>query len=62
MPKGKNATWIDSRYLYDVNENKEYGTFSWATNINRLVQCNVLDKFCTSEDEWNLLIKPYMEE
>lgn len=46
--------------LFDVNENKQYGIFS--PNIEDKSSCGVLEKECKTEDEWNALVKPYMEE
>lgn len=50
--------------LFDFNENKELGWFwylfvnkEWITN-----RCEVFEKECTSEEEWDSLVKPYMEE
>jgi hypothetical protein len=47
--------------LFDINENKEYGTFSRRGNDNP-TECNLLSNFCETEAQWNLLIKPYIEE
>lgn len=44
--------------LFEVNELKIYGSFSMEKGI----VCNVLEKKCKSEQEWDLLVKPYMEE
>ena len=49
--------------LTDVNENKEYGSFTGSTVDDRPpTLCKVLDKECHSISEWKALIKPYMEE
>jgi hypothetical protein len=45
--------------LLDINENKEYGYF--IENVKSIV-CFVLDKECKSEQEWESLVKPYMED
>ena len=47
--------------LGDLNENKEYGRFQF-TKENQFVGCVLLEKECKSESEWDLLVKPYMEE
>ena len=47
--------------LGDLNENKEYGRFQF-TKENQLVVCVLLEKECKTEREWDLLVKPYMEE
>ena len=48
-----------SEKLWDINENNKYGFFV-ENGKNNL--CFVLDKECKSEEEWNSLVKPYMEE
>jgi hypothetical protein len=46
--------------LVDINENKFYGSFSKSGEM--IVFCNVSGKECKSEQEWDKLVKPYMEE
>jgi hypothetical protein len=48
--------------LRDINENKTYGSFLKFENDTKPFQCEFLDKYCSSEDEWDGLAKPYMEE
>jgi hypothetical protein len=48
--------------LWDINENKNYGSLRMNRKTNILLDCSVLDKECKSEEEWNSLVKPYMEE
>jgi hypothetical protein len=48
--------------LYDINDNKEYGSFYRRSDANSLGECNVIDKSCSSEAEWELLIKRFMED
>ena len=48
--------------FYDVNENKTYGSFISSKGDHKTVYCNVLDKSCNSKEEWDKLVKPYMEE
>ena len=50
--------WV---YLYDLQQNRIYGGFHRSTNIG-LFYCNLEEKECHSETEWNELVKPYMEE
>lgn len=45
--------------LLDINENKEYGYY---IGRGKKIGCFFLDKSCKSEEEWNSLVKPYMEE
>jgi hypothetical protein len=51
--------------LFDVDENKQYGTFTGG-NGNSFQICVVFigkpAQRCSSEDEWRALIKPYMED
>jgi hypothetical protein len=47
--------------LFDVNENKDYGTFFRLSKDSAPVTCNVQEKICHSESEWQELLKPYME-
>ena len=49
-------------FFYDVNENKTYGSFISSKGDHKTVYCNVLDKSCNSKEEWDKLVKPYMEE
>ena len=47
--------------LIDINENKEYGDIIYKLD-NKQMHCMFLDKVCRSKDEWDVLVKPYMEE
>jgi hypothetical protein len=57
-PVGINM-WV---YLSDLQDNRIYGGFHMSTNIGLFFYCNLLDKECPSEAEWNGLVKPYMED
>lgn len=49
--------------LSDVNENRQIGVVmidGWKRE--QILGCTVEEKKCASENEWNSLIKPYMEE
>jgi hypothetical protein len=48
-----------TQYLYDVNENQHYGMIIIG---DKNIRCQLLNKYCTSEAEWDAFIKPYMEE
>ena len=50
------------KILWDINENKRYGNFFKFHNIPEPMMCEVSDKSCHSEFEWDALAKPYMEE
>jgi hypothetical protein len=45
--------------LWDINENKQYGSFQY---LRMVINCDVLDKKCNSEREWDSVVRPYMEE
>jgi hypothetical protein len=46
--------------LVDVNENKVYGTFD--TLANGAAACAFQGSICHSEQEWQALIRPYMQD
>jgi len=48
--------------LYDINENKEYGSYFKSDNNSIPFDCKVSETVCRSEQEWDSLISPYMEE
>lgn len=48
--------------LFDVNENKDYGTFYRDPKSMTPVACNVQTTICHTEGEWQALLKPYMEQ
>jgi hypothetical protein len=54
---------VSSTYktLLDINEKKPYGIFRKLSK-GTLMNCEVLEKHCNSESEWDALVKPYMEE
>lgn len=56
----KNKEASTSEDLSDVNENKGYGSFFSAGE--RVLLCQVLGKNCKSKEEWDSLIRPYMED
>jgi hypothetical protein len=49
------------KILRNINENKIYGSFRFKHD-GTIIICNVLEKTCNSEEEWDSLVKPYMEE
>ena len=51
---------IKRKILLDVHGNKDYGIFTHR--VEGIIICEVLDTKCNSEKEWDLLVKPYMEE
>jgi len=62
LPKDKNEHTSISKLLVDVNEQKEYGSFFMFTDTKEIMECIVLGNPCSSETEWDTLIKPYMED
>ena len=53
---------ITMKTLFEFNENKEYGSLVLFGKNIKIESCVVLDKSCKSEQEWDLLVAPYMEE
>jgi hypothetical protein len=48
--------------LFDLNENKEYGSYYDSDATPGYVNCVVRDAQCKSEQEWRILSKPYLED
>jgi hypothetical protein len=48
--------------LLDINEDKKYGSIMEFLNPTKVWECYVAQKKCKSAGEWDLLVKPYMEE
>jgi hypothetical protein len=46
------------KFLFGLDDNKEYGFFQ----SNGTFFCKVMKKKCKAENEWDLLVKPYIEE
>jgi hypothetical protein len=61
-PSDKKTDVLVMKVLFDINENKEYGSVDKFRKQPVPSSCNVLNKICTSEQEWDLLVKPYMED
>jgi hypothetical protein len=51
-----------SKTLVDVLENRDLGAFDKVSEQARPYQCAVGGTQCTSDDEWDNLAKPYMED
>lgn len=49
------------KVLREINENKTYGSVRSKQDGTASI-CSVLEKTCGSEEEWNALVKSYMEE
>lgn len=48
--------------LFDLNENKEYGSYWQDDRAPSFVDCVVGETRCSSEKEWRQLAKPYLED
>ena len=59
---GKKTTKLYSEILYDINDNKDYGSIFKYGSEAKPDYCQVLDNVCESEKEWNIIIKPFMEQ
>ena len=65
---GGEATMNLSMMLADINESKGIGNYFGApTSASKVVaghplECKVLDKLCSSSEEWEALAKPFVEE
>lgn len=56
-----NYTKKQLKVLREINENKIYGSIR-SKKDGTIIICNVLEKSCKSEEEWDSLVKPYLEE
>ncbi len=56
-----NYTKKQLKVLREINENKIYGAIR-SQKDGTTITCNVLEKTCKSEEGWNALVKPYMEQ
>ncbi len=58
-----NHNYTASLYsLIELTDHKEYGSFYKRDDVKAPMQCVVNGKSCNSEDEWELLIAPYMSD
>src|SRR5208283_2188684 len=53
---------IRMKTFFDLNENREYGSLIQFENDNKPCRCRILEKDYNSEEEWDLIVKPYMED
>lgn len=58
--KDKEPSAFNMETLFDVNSNKEYGT--WFQGEQPRPMCTFRGKRCSSKDEWDALVKQFMEE
>lgn len=48
--------------LFDVNSNREHGGYYQRNASSKVMMCRMDDHQCRSKDEWDALVKPYMED
>lgn len=67
----KEDSWINDMTLYDVLENSKYGEFSEShltyfdsqlSSRDILISCEVYGEKCKTVDEFNNLMRPYMND
>lgn len=59
--------WTEQFWLLDVNDNKEYGSFFSSDDTAQYTACSVKDATgtftnCSSKEDWEKLVKQYMED
>ncbi len=61
-----NGAWVKSATIWDVYENSKYGELAENHMISNstefkalLLVCEVLDKKCSTAEEFNALVRPY---
>jgi hypothetical protein len=59
IPKDRNTS--RSLQLFDLHENREVGTY-FSFDKGSVMQCQVGNEFCHTEQEWRALVKPFMED
>jgi hypothetical protein len=52
----------ESLNLFDLNENKELGSYFMFLDGAKPMVCQVHGKPCGSKEEWESLVKPFLEE
>lgn len=67
----KNGSWVNDIIVYDVYENAKFGNYTKTTaiflkpqyqSIEKVYTCEVFDKKCTTIEQFNNLIRPYMSD
>jgi hypothetical protein len=65
---GPNGSWINDMTLWNIYENAKYGSFAESTTVHfkpsfettkSVSTCVVHGKKCTTQEEFNSLIRPY---
>ena len=59
---GESTKGHEMQALYDLNENKELGSYFKFSDSATPMQCQVGSSTCRSKEEWEVLIRPYLEE
>lgn len=57
-----NGKWAKQLRLFDLNANEEFGSYFDSDSTPGYVNCIVRDQRCSSEKEWRILAKPYLED
>src|SRR5262249_44713289 len=61
LHKTKDRKLSKSLRLFDLHENREVGTY-FQFDGSPPMQCTVGDGSCRTEQEWRVLVKPFMED
>ena len=61
ISRGKDHTMSKSLQLFDLHENREIATY-FDFDGKRVMQCEVGNNSCHTEQEWRALVKSFMEE
>jgi hypothetical protein len=68
---GPNGSWVNDMMLYDVYENAKYGNFGQHNFVylkpeyhseSLLLTCELLGTKCKTIDQFNDLVRPYMND
>jgi hypothetical protein len=68
---GPSGSWINDMTLWNIYENEKYGDFSQSTTVflkpkyestKSVASCEVYGKRCTTVEEFNNLVSPYLNE
>jgi hypothetical protein len=62
-PRAKERKASTSLRLFDLHENREFGSyFQFDPPLGLVMQCEVGSTSCHSEQEWRALAKPFLED
>jgi hypothetical protein len=51
-----------NRFLIDVNENREVGSFLQSGKSQLVMACSMANRDCKSDEEWKAMLAPYVEQ